>query len=654
MTNFTIYCCLCFMALAVITELATSCHNDYHQKQRSTNPDGTKKKREIAGNTSLTVQDFFPVCLETELTEDESYSGKSFVGAINFVIFHSSWYESVNNTICEGGNDTVECWMTNLATFIDGNSPAFRAAQDCVIDYYEVYYGVSLNITEYPSGTPYNESDSCADVDVNEFETEFISDLNITALEYEDLTATDIDDLLQFIQYDMICPDCTCDDLDNNDEYFETLDFEDGTSCGDCWSSRFATGIRHDSILQKPASKLAAKKLGLKPSNICPPKDIDFSSENIVTNILGINVTCGIQNTTISLESCGLADLGYVVAQEIFINDPTKDTDPEIVPPECFPKLKNRNGKNDKIAVFTFPKHECWAHEDYNETHVTYTYAIRNMEAEDLYSVSIIDRHVELDINISCSHPNGIISLPFPVETLTRTASFQLSEHSQPVQVKMEAYKDSHFHIPYSAENATVEIPDNIWIRFSHDGDDSIFIEVFDCWITPTANIGDEYAYFVVYGGCPEKENNGTGTRDAALQLRTCVNTTASFGFASFKWSGLNPDIYTDDNSLHLHCEIILHRWDNLPCYNKSCSPPPTSRKRRREVERSAVDLQMGPIISTLNNCPNNECNCTQRCFGCDDYGNSNCGCLNNYFLMDDGRTCALLDDSWSHERAHG
>lgn len=47
-----------------------------------------------------------------------------------------------------GVNDTVECWIHNIVNVVRGQSRTLRAAQECVVDYYEEYYGVEDYVVE--------------------------------------------------------------------------------------------------------------------------------------------------------------------------------------------------------------------------------------------------------------------------------------------------------------------------------------------------------------------------------------------------------------------------------------------------------------------------------------------------------------------------
>uniref|UniRef100_H2YFU9 Uncharacterized protein n=1 Tax=Ciona savignyi TaxID=51511 RepID=H2YFU9_CIOSA len=110
------------------------------------------------------------------------------------------------------------------------------------------------------TATPADNS-TCPTVDRTSFTTEVVA-LAASAIQVnpDDVTQTDIDSVVDFIQEDVICTNCNCTTLSQNLGVLEEFEFDSGLSCGQCWSTKLASLTRNDSEIAEPLGLAASRR----------------------------------------------------------------------------------------------------------------------------------------------------------------------------------------------------------------------------------------------------------------------------------------------------------------------------------------------------------------------------------------------------------
>nr|XP_039260119.1 uncharacterized protein LOC120336495 isoform X1 [Styela clava] len=627
--SIVVVCYLIFFSINnMISYPAEGCHHGLHRKKRE-------------AGSALTVQEFFPGCMRNLSADIPRFENRSWEGSVAFTLFHSTWYEVIGNETCIDAYDTIECWNENLPDYIsnytDGvGKPALRLAQECVVEYYNQFFGLNVTITAFPTGSNEPNDSTCIAVNESYYKTELVADLNTTELESGDQTVNEIDDTVAFVIDDMICPNCTCADLFANDEYVEEYEFESGISCGDCWTTRLATSTREKSPIRKTGSKLAVKKSGVKRIRRCARDPIPESDYEIVNDLLQMNISCFDSYVELRISACGLATLNYRQATELAIADPTSTDDVHFsqLDDECKPVVKRRNQPLKKEVFFNFTQSACDAYVvQVNPDEVNYVYGLRTLEPDFKYQEDEVLRRILLNLNITCRYQSVYRNtIPFGAITIvSRTVSVNLAS-SIGLSVTMTVYRDSDFNETFTSENSEIIVPDKIWLRFTHDGSLSEYLEIDACWITPDENRENPILYEIIKDGCTIEEDGV----NIAKELHTCESNVASFGFESFMWGAV-----ADSNELHLHCDVISYLDTDPYCGNKSCQG---TRRRKRSISKKSTTMGALFVGSSSNLCTDKHGqSCSEIYFGCDEYGKPKCRCSTGRKLKSDGLTCEPL-----------
>lgn len=58
-----------------------------------------RRKRSAAHHHDVDIVNYFPGCIQNQLAATD-YSGRKWAGPVSYAVYHSSWYEEVDDKIC--------------------------------------------------------------------------------------------------------------------------------------------------------------------------------------------------------------------------------------------------------------------------------------------------------------------------------------------------------------------------------------------------------------------------------------------------------------------------------------------------------------------------------------------------------------------------
>uniref|UniRef100_H2YFU8 Uncharacterized protein n=1 Tax=Ciona savignyi TaxID=51511 RepID=H2YFU8_CIOSA len=139
----------------------------------------------------------------------------------------------------------------------------------------------------------------------------------------DDVTQTDIDSVVDFIQEDVICTNCNCTTL----------------------------------------------SLGL----------VDTTDTVELLKLYNLRVTCKHRKVVARINRCTLVGLGLELLQELVITNATGEVNRFEVPRRCIPNLYTETNRSDLVYRITGDLDVCGAETMSNSTHIDYTYTIRTL-----------------------------------------------------------------------------------------------------------------------------------------------------------------------------------------------------------------------------------------------------------------------------------